>query len=60
MSYCKSKPGRALKGFETFTTVKEVRFPKKCKERILRHLKNIARVQERQEDLQIGKKYLEV
>lgn len=52
MSYFKSKPGRALKGFETFTTVNEVRFPKKCKKRILRHLKNIARVQERQEDLQ--------
>lgn len=28
-----------------------VRFPKKCKERLLRHLKNMARVQELQEDL---------
>lgn len=27
MSYFKSKPGRAFKGFETFTTVNGVRFP---------------------------------
>lgn len=51
MSYFKSKPGRAFKGFETFTTVNGVRFPKKFKERLLRHLKNMARVQELREDL---------
>lgn len=52
MSYFKSKPGRAFKGFETFTTVNGVRFPKRFKERLLRHLKNMARVRELQEDLQ--------
>lgn len=39
MSYFKSKPGRTFKGFETFTIVNGVRFPKKFKERPLRHLK---------------------
>lgn len=51
MSYFKSQPGRAFKGFETFHTVNRVRFPKKFKERLFRHLKNMARVQELQEDL---------
>lgn len=51
MSYFKSKPGRAFKGLETFTTVNGVRFPKKFKEQLLRHLKNMVRVQELREDL---------
>lgn len=52
LSYFKSKPGRSFKGFESFTTVNGVRFPKKFKERLLRHLKNMARVRKLQEDLQ--------
>ena len=39
LHYISQEEGRAFKGFESFTPINGVRFPKKFKERLMRHLK---------------------
>ena len=39
LHYISQEEGRAFKGFKSFTPINGVRFPKKFKERLMRHLK---------------------